>query len=195
MVANGKTIKYSYTASGQKIAATFGTLPKYDYIAGNVWANDTLEFVPTAEGRYTKANKYEYYLKDHLGNLIISCGCDRKGLKTLQENHYDPWGVELTGLGITPSSNANRFNYNGKETQIGTGYLDYGARMYDALVPHFTTADPLSELDFNQTPYMYVSGNPISRIDLFGMTDSDAIAPPLCVVFFEHCVLKIRSGL
>jgi hypothetical protein len=33
------------------------------------------------------------------------------------------------------------------------------------------TIDPLSELDFHQSPYVYVSNNPIGRVDLFGMTD------------------------
>ncbi len=51
----------------------------------------------------------------------------------VQETHYDPWGLELTGLGYIYSGlHANRELYNGKEyiEENGLNYYDYGARMY-----------------------------------------------------------------
>ncbi len=35
----------------------------------------------------------------------------------VQETHYDPWGLELTGLGFQAGGvKVNRYLYNGKET-------------------------------------------------------------------------------
>ncbi|GAB2769814.1 hypothetical protein GCM10027275_10400 [Rhabdobacter roseus] len=119
-----QTIGYTYGAGGQKLKADFGNGKVYDYIAGLVYVNDSLEFIPTAEGRIlppgravnpgdTVTNKfyrYEYQLKDHMGgrrsaNLRIACRCGEQENATtpsqayapiaVQENHYDPWGLSL----------------------------------------------------------------------------------------------------
>jgi YD repeat-containing protein len=70
VVANGQTTTYTYTGAGQKLQANFGQNKKYDYLSAGVWRNDTLEFVPTAEGRFVpkqgslSTGCYEYSLKD-----------------------------------------------------------------------------------------------------------------------------------
>jgi RHS repeat-associated protein len=51
-----------------------------------------------------------------------------------QETHYDPWGLELAGIGFQYGGfKANKYLYNGKELieDAGLQYYDYGARMYD----------------------------------------------------------------
>lgn len=112
------TISYLYSASGQKLSATFpasGTsvAKTYDYLGGMVWANEGLEFISTAEGRVLPPGsisagngvsngyyRYEYQLKDHLGNLRVACRCGEKagavgpgdGLApvVVQQVQYDP---------------------------------------------------------------------------------------------------------
>ncbi|MBD2705648.1 hypothetical protein IC229_33885 [Spirosoma sp. BT702] len=211
---SGQAIHYVYSASGQKLRAIFpgvgGGQPKtYDYVAGLVYAGNQLEFIPTAEGRVLPPGlasttvvlgtsntvvatnqfyRYEYHLKDHLGNLRVACRCGEKAVAqtpsdsyiplVVQEQHYDPFGLDLSSLSTKPGLNANRFKYNGKEEQPGIGWIDYGARMYDPQVPRWLSVDPLSELDFHQSGYMYVSGNPINRIDLFGLTDTTYVVKP-----------------
>ncbi|MDJ1505728.1 hypothetical protein [Xanthocytophaga agilis] len=51
----------------------------------------------------------------------------------VQENHYDPWGLNLAGI-ETQSNPNDKFQYNGKEKQeeFGLDWIDYGTRMYDA---------------------------------------------------------------
>lgn len=92
----------------------------------------------------------------------------RQGLQ-VQETHYDPWGLELAGLNYrSPGLRAlSRYRYNGKEAQpeLGLGWADYGARMYDAQVPRFTTPDPLAAKHAALTPYNYVANNPVNGTD------------------------------
>jgi RHS repeat-associated protein len=50
--------------------------------------------------------------------------------------------------------------------------LDYrGARYYDSEVARFLSLDPLAVQRASQSPYNYVSGNPISRTDPDGRLD------------------------
>ncbi|MCE7057182.1 RHS repeat-associated core domain-containing protein [Algoriphagus sp. AGSA1] len=92
----------------------------------------------------------------------------------VQETHYDPWGLELTGLGFQYGGiKANKYLYNGKELieDEGLQYYDYGARMYDATIGRWGVVDPLADIAPDKTPYHFVSNNPINRIDPLGLTD------------------------
>jgi RHS repeat-associated protein len=170
---NNNQSTYTYASNGQKLSANLGAFKKYDYIANAVYKNDTLEFIATAEGRFVpplgaRGLGFEYTLKDHLGNARISCGCDKtKGtLTVLQENHYDPWGLSLP-IGLEGN---NRFTYNSKEKQDGTGWLDYGARMYDPAKVVWNGVDALSEKMRRFSPTVYANDNPIRFIDPDGMS-------------------------
>jgi RHS repeat-associated protein len=85
-VTNKGTITYTYDAAGNKLAKTTvdNTISKTTttkYINGIVYQNDTLQFIPQEEGRarwafhkYTNGTsgygfEYDYFLKDHLGNV------------------------------------------------------------------------------------------------------------------------------
>jgi RHS repeat-associated protein len=163
---NNKTISYIYSSTGQKLKTTFGDGTKYDYLNNAVYKNDTLEFIGTAEGRFIpRKNQWvaEYHLKDHLGNLRVACACDT-ALKVNQIVHQDPWGLTLP-IGL---KGLNRFLVTGKEIQQETGYTDFGARQYDALVPHFLGVDPLSEKMPSWGSYVYVFNNPLRLIDTDG---------------------------
>ena len=165
---NNKTNKYIYDSDGNKLRYILGDGTTFDYISGAIYKNDTLEFIPTPEGRWTKAG-YEYYLNDHLGNLRVSCTCDKtKGqLSSLQESHYDPWGVDLAKLGKA-SIPPNRFKYNGKEFEAETALNDFGWRRQDAVLGRFTTIDRFTEKYANMSGYQYGLNNPILNIDVKG---------------------------
>ncbi|WP_310590818.1 RHS repeat-associated core domain-containing protein, partial [Arsenicibacter rosenii] len=176
----GQVSSYSYTAAGQKLRADFGGGKAYDYVAGLVYegagSNRSLEFIPTAEGRMlppgrainpasgtsvitNRYYRYEYHLKDHLGNLRVACRCPEVStavtgsqvpgagesypLMAVQDEQYDPWGLRLPVPGSLTMANSNRFTYNGKEEQQGLGWLDYGARMYDPQLGRWNSVDPL----------------------------------------------------
>ncbi|MGL4629884.1 MAG: RHS repeat domain-containing protein, partial [Leadbetterella sp.] len=184
----------------------------YDYLAGMVYQETTtgkeLDFVASPEGRAlltkkvlnlpadpTSGNKfkYEYSLKDHLGNLRVSCRCnepkrDAQGViipagqpgagvdlvGVVQEQHYDAWGLAFGSDAVTPSvveGNKDRFQYNGKEllTDLDLGWNDYGARMYDATIGRWSAVDPLAEVSRRWSPYAYCYNNPLIFVDPDGM--------------------------
>ena len=72
----------------------------------------------------------------------------RTASMVIQETHYDPWGLELTGIGFQYSGiKANKYLYNGKELieDKGLQYYDYGARMYDPVLGRWSVVDPLGD--------------------------------------------------
>ena len=95
----------------------------------------------------------------------------RPGLQ-VQENQYDPWGLSLAGLDYaTPGiQGLNQYQFNGKEKQndLGLGWSDYGARFYDAAVPHWPTVDPLASQHFMLSPYAFTGNNAVNAVDLDG---------------------------
>ncbi|MCH6202168.1 RHS repeat-associated core domain-containing protein [Aquiflexum sp. LQ15W] len=95
-----------------------------------------------------------------------------------QETHYDPWGLELTGIGYQyPQIKANKFLYNGKELieDNSLQYYDYGARMYDPTVGRFHTIDPKTEIYNSWSPYLYGANNPIRYEDTNGEGPGDKV--------------------
>jgi RHS repeat-associated protein len=90
----------------------------------------------------------------------------------VQETHYDPWGVELSGLGYQYGGiKVNPYLYNGKEanTHAGVNLFDYGARMYDPAIGRWFVSDPLAEAAPGWTPYRYGFNNPMRYTDPTGM--------------------------
>ena len=218
---NNGVIKHYYAGATKVRMETYDaagtTLTKaYDYMAGMVYVTNpsepieankkTLDFIGSPEGRAILTKKvlnltadpttgdkfrFEYSLKDHLGNLRVSCRCgepkrDAQGiiipegtagagiepLAVVQEQHYDPWGLEFkSATGPQSGVEVDRFTYNGKElvTDLDLGWNDYGFRMYDASVGRWSAVDALAEKGRRWSPYIYAFDNPIRFVDPDGM--------------------------
>jgi RHS repeat-associated protein len=84
----------------------------------------------------------------------------------VQETHYDPWGLELAGIGYNAGGNPeHRWKFNGgveRTSDFGLHWDESGARMYDPQVPRFLGVDPLADKEGQEswTPYHYGFNNP-----------------------------------
>jgi RHS repeat-associated protein len=84
--AQGKSIGYTYDATGKKLKKTFDSSDHY-YFDGIEYDGSTLLFAMTEEGRVrpntdpnaTSAFTYDYFLKDHLGNVRVVLGTGSAG--------------------------------------------------------------------------------------------------------------------
>jgi RHS repeat-associated protein len=133
-----------------------------------VYKDGHIDHVITSEGRMKRnqdGSYYpEYFLKDHLGNVRM-IHSPSSGLS--QATDYYPFGLEIPVYGV----NDNQIKYNSKELQTDAklNWYDYGARFYDPVIGRLHVVDPMAEKCFSFSPYEYVGGNPILRIDPDGM--------------------------
>ena len=123
-----KTVDILYDAAGMKLRKTVktGTTTNYtqDYIGGIEYRDGVREAIHHAEGRvkYTSptTTRYEYTIKDHLGNARISfTDLNANGVvnvtnvpatnEVLQENHYYPFGLNTEGPWMNDASIDNKY--------------------------------------------------------------------------------------
>ena len=195
--AQNNTIDILYDAAGTKLRKTVktGSTVNYtqDYIGGIEYRDGAREAIYTAEGRVKyptpTTTRYEYSIKDHLGNARISfCDLDNSGVinetnvqatnEVLQENHYYPFGLNTDGPWMNDAALDNKYQYNGKEwnDDFGLNLNDYGARWYDAARIVWSVTDPLAGLAASWSSYAYTYNNPIRYIDPTGLFGTETEA-------------------
>ncbi len=96
----GDYITYTYDATGRKLRQQVFNpsavqQKKSDYVGEYFYENDTLKFINHEEGRIvtaTAAPEYQYFLKDHLGNVRMTFTTKRESdtaLATLEDSTAD----------------------------------------------------------------------------------------------------------
>ena len=95
-----------------------------------------------------------------------------------EENHYYPFGLELTGISAKAAGKLeNKYKFNtateldNKEFSDGSGLEWYETtfRGYDPQIGRFNQIDKLAALFADATPYNYVLNNPINFSDPLGL--------------------------
>ena len=105
---------------------------------------------------------------DYLGhNELIT---DRSG-NPYQYFHYTAWGESFAQAEASQGSFSSSYRFNAKELDQETGNYYYGARYYHPKWSVWLSVDPLAGESPNQTPYHFVSNNPVMRIDPDGLKD------------------------
>ncbi len=179
-LGSGKIIKYFYNAEGVKLKKEVYTNTS-SLTGGNVYQgsfvydkdNSSLEYALFDEGRLVESSgtyKYQYFLKDHLGNTRVTFedANDDNTPEIIQQDHYYPYGMNFAGVSSGVSANPKNFyKYNGKELQEdhGLNWYDYGARFYDPQLGRWHAIDPLAEKYSSFSPYHYAYNNPLLFID------------------------------
>ena len=182
-VRTGGTVTAAYTwlADGTKLGVCNGSgSDGFEYVGSLIYrkSGGSLQLSEALFGdgvirlNDNGTQEVNYFLTDHLGSVRVIVD----GAGTVKEcNDYYPFGARHIRSDYAQST--NRWKYNGKELQTTgeLGYLDYGARMYDAGLGRWFCADPEAESRFVLTPYHYCSNNPLLLVDKDGKWDTHYI--------------------
>ncbi len=161
-----QTTLYHHDPSGRVIAET---LPDGTKLRDYVYLGDKLIAVDGCVASYAApCNDRQWYHTDTLGS--VAARTDRSGA-VMSRLRYMPWGEEWDYLG-----EAGDRQYNGRVYDAGTGFHDYGARMYWPQIGRFVSPDS-DPGDIDNPPslnlYSYVWNNP------YKYTDPDGHSPLL----------------
>ncbi|MCX8481055.1 MAG: hypothetical protein ORN58_03960, partial [Sediminibacterium sp.] len=134
---------YTFDAMGTKLRTNYYNKDSLQYYADGIVFRGTINpkiyYISTEEGYIDSALQFNYYLRDHLGNVRKVLNATTRVVT--QTTNYYPFGLAIT----TTGTSKNKYLYNGKELQPSNNYYDYGARMYDATVGRWFVIDPLAE--------------------------------------------------
>jgi RHS repeat-associated protein len=180
------TLTMIYGADGRLLQRRYkqnqSIIQKIDYLSNVEIHKDTVKEIYHKDGRLEKKNgvwQYEYWLKDHLGNLRsafrdINNDSYISQNEIITRNDYYAFGLEMAGSHLL---NGNRFAYGGKERleQMNLGLLDFGARNLDKALGRWLGVDPLEDETPNWSPYTYGLNNPIRMVDPDGRSADDII--------------------
>jgi RHS repeat-associated protein len=106
----------------------------------------------------------------------------RHFLKSIVDVEYIAFGEVL--FEEHSSSFSSPYLFNGKELDRETNLSYYGARYLDMKTSLWLSVDPLAERYYKNSPYIYVSQNPINLIDPTGMSEETAGSDPPKKGFF-----------
>jgi RHS repeat-associated protein len=119
-----------------------------------------------------------YIHGDHLGSSQVITDEDGN-LKHVQR--FDPFGapidpeVDPTAKSGDAATKNIRRGFTGHETDVETGLVNMGGRIYDPRVGRFMQADPILQPGWSQTlnRYSYVANNPLNAVDPTGFFEDD----------------------
>jgi RHS repeat-associated protein len=166
--AEGTTV-YHYDPTGRLVAETLpdGTkLRDYLYLGTKLVAVDGCMEGTSASG----CAERQWYHTDTLGSVLART--DGIGAVVTRFD-YRPWGEVATASGV-----AGDRQYNGRVFDPGTGFHDYGARLYWPEIGRFVSADSYQGDVANPASlsrYSYVQNNPYK----FNDPDGHQARPPL----------------
>ena len=169
-------MKYAYLADGTKLSAIDGAGDGFEYIGSLTFRRSgvsrQLESSAFSQGRIYREGSGQavsyvpyFHITDHLGS--VRAVIDGRDGYLVEENHYYPFG-ERWDYGINPTGLANRYQYNGKESQdleFDLPTLDYGARHYSPSTARWLSPDPLAEKYYNLSPYAFCGNDPVNYVD------------------------------
>ncbi len=157
----------------QKKVTEGATTKTTDYLGGMIFENNVLQHVATEEGRIRPNGTgfvYDYFLKDHLGNIPAMVQEDKT---LLEETHYYPFGLIQRGITLQAAGAlANKdktFQGQKFDDDLGLNYYSFKYRNHDPQIGRFIQIDPLSDKYSNNSNYAFAENKVTLGIDLEGL--------------------------
>ena len=114
------------------------------------------------------ASRYNY--SDHLNSSAVEA--DETGNIISLEEYYAYGGTAYHAKVNDQNISHKKYRFNGKEKDSETGLYYYGARYYAPWLCRWINCDPAGIEGSGLNMYWFCSGNPISKVDLDGMSDT-----------------------
>jgi len=111
----------------------------------------------------------KFYHGDHLGSSTLVT--DASG-NVVHRQAYKPYGEDIVAVAPGPFTPKFQFDFKEKEAD-GTGFYDYGARLYNPATGRWLSADSSTRDGLNR--YAYVRNNPLFYVDPTGHSVWDAL--------------------
>jgi len=129
-----------------------------------------------------------YYHPDHLGSTTL---VTNESGDVVEETAYLPYGELIEG-------GEDRYLFTGKEKDVGTGLMYYGARYYDSYLRHFIQPDSLLPDVYDPQQlnrYAYARNNPYRYVDPSGEFSISFLSDPIkgIVEMFSQVIEGIKS--
>ena len=142
-----------------------------EYFGAYEYVNGRFSRLNTPTG-YRDSVGTHVYVRDWQGNIraVVRKGADGKAVLE-QATYYYPYGMPMAE---STNPTINRYKYTDKEllTDHGVNIMDYGARFYDPVTGLWLSADPLSSLRPDFSPYRFNYCNPINFVDPSGLFET-----------------------
>ncbi|WP_425637964.1 hypothetical protein ACPUEN_00930 [Algoriphagus yeomjeoni] len=90
----------------------------------------------------------------------------------VQETHYDPWGLELTGLGYQYGGiKVNNWKFQSQESidDFGLNWSSFKWRNHQPDIGRFFNIDPLSDKYVHNSPYAFSENKVVAHVELEGL--------------------------
>ena len=170
------TITYRYDAAGNKLQKKIveGSNQKItDYIGSLIFENNVLQHVATEEGRArleTGVWKFDYFLKDHLGNVRAMVADNGT---VLEETHYYPFGLIQKGISTRQTGNLHNKEKTFQDQQIDEdldlNWVQFKYRNHDPQIGRFIEIDPLSDKYVHNSTYAFSENKVTAHVELEGL--------------------------
>ena len=109
---------------------------------------------------------WHYFLCDPAGSVRVVA--DMWG-RAEQINHYYPYGLTFADAGKAPDHQPCKFGGKELDAMYGLNLHDFHARLQIPDLGRFDRPDPLCEIKYNLSPYLFCDNDPINKIDPSGM--------------------------
>ena len=157
-----------YTPDTARVESTLTT----EYFGNIVYEDGVLKYILNPEGYAYKDGstwKYNYYLKDHLGNNRVVMELSSGSATQKQKVDYYPFGYPYPEP-VGANYEWQRYKFGGKELDEmhGLNWYDFHARQYNSVIPVFGQIDQSAEKYYNISPYAYCLNNPLKYVDVDG---------------------------
>jgi len=115
--------------------------------------------------------EHEYFVRDNLGNSLLTVDDSGNVIEGKSHGRYDPWGQPWQADGTVEELKEDSRGFTGHENVSFAGMIHMNGRMYDPMLGQFTAPDVFiqnASIGVGLNRYAYIGNSPVNGIDPTG---------------------------